>query len=286
MIPSGRFRPVRAVLRRSGLILGGAAVAVSLVAGCASTPPPLPDAPASALPSAWLDVLNAMPCPDPFRSRVRLRMEIPGRQAVQLDGDLKLAPSELLKLDGRVGVFRPVFNLIALSDSTELLIHDEQAYWITARDAPDWKRMNPSAWTRAVEWALCPQALLRELDPSGPGEIEDATWRIEGTLRGTPYAAEVVVGLGDRAVRQLRVREGGDAIVEAKLGGYRYYGEAWMPTVAVLTLPHPEGLLTLTASLSGPGPLEASAWEIEILRPPGWVRVESASVPLPESPSD
>lgn len=253
----------------------------AVLLGCASQPPPLPAVRPETMPGAWMDLLAAAPCPDALQARVHMRLDAPGQPGVNLDGTLKVAPSGVLKLDGRLGVFRPIFNLIATGDEAQLLLHEERAFWVTPRGEADWAGMNPSAWASAVGWALCPSRLLQSLEPGEPGRVEGSDWIVRGALRGESIAVEVRIDRRNRALREIRLVASDGVEVGAELEGYRYLGEAWIPTAFTLALPHPEGTLRLRATLSGLGAPDPEVLRsIGILRPPGWMELE-APIPLP-----
>ena len=296
--------------RRGRAALGIALLAVAsgtiLGAGCASRPAPLPAVRPETMPDAWIDLLIAAPCPATLEARVAMRVDAPDQPGVNLDGTLKFAGSGasgedgLLKLDARLGVFRPIFNLIAKGESAQLLIHEERATWVTPRDEPDWDGMNPSAWAAAVGWALCPAALLRELEPEGAGRVQGDTWSVQGRLPsgsnrpgtsgdGDGLRVEIRVDRTDRSVEAIRLEGAAGAAVTASLESYRYFGDAWIPTVVHLSLPQPEGRLELRAILKGVHTPDPEVLDrIEILEPPGWIQVtEPMALPIPtESGAD
>lgn len=264
-------------------ITAGLGVAAVLLAGCATSPPPLPQAAPGELPQAWLKPLAAEPCPGPLKTRVHLRIETPDQPGVNLDGTLKMRPPSSLRLSGRIGVFRPIFDLLANRDSCELLVHEPRRFWITPRGAPEWRSMNPSAWVEVLGWALCPGSLVRRLLPDGPGRVEDRIWRVAGAISETPYRVELRIDPRSRSVTEIRIAGGNGEAVLARLGGYRWFRGAWMPRVLDLFAPGDGGTLHLRADLVGLQAVDpAEVGEPSLVRPPGWAPAgEREPIPFP-----
>jgi hypothetical protein len=250
-----------------------------LLGGCAAQRVPLPFVTPDQLPDAWLDVLAAEPCPDPFRARVRMRLSAPNQPSVRLDGTLLADVPDHIRLSGKLGVFRPIFNLFAVPDSCEMLIHDDSTYWITARDQADWAAMNPSAWGTVLEWALCPQGLLRRFVPEEAGRVDGREWTVSGRLQDTPFRAELVFDRKDRRLLSIVLRdwdgaESGPVAVSARLRDHEAIGTRLLPTLLEFVLPHPDGTLNLTVEIAGLSSLGLDELVGKgLVRPPGWTAV-------------
>jgi len=263
-----------------------------LLGGCAAQRVPLPFVTPDQLPDAWLDALAGEPCPDPFRARVRMRLGVPDHPSVRLDGTLLADVPDHIRLSGKLGVFRPIFNLFAVPDSCEMLIHDDSTYWITARDQADWSIMNPSAWGHVLEWALCPQGLVHRIVPEGAGRVEGREWTVSGRLEGTPFHAELVFDRKDRRLLSIVLRDRTEeepqpVAVSARLRDHEEVGTQLVPTRLEFALPHPEGTLNLTVEIAGLSPLGLDDLVGKgLVRPPGWRAVGrggTAVFPIPET---
>jgi hypothetical protein len=269
MIPS-RIRHRRAP---APLLRLGALSAIALW-GCAPRPPALPGVRPADLPEAWLSELGAAPCPGGLEARLRMRVEVPGEPGVRIDGTLKARLPDSLRVTAKLGVFRPLFVLHARADSCGLLFHEEKAYWVTSRDEPDWRRMNPSAWARALGWALCPQSLARGLETDDPGRMEGRDWVVEGTMPGESGRMRMRVDPESRSVVGVELLDP-ELVARAELRGHRFLGEHWIATRVDLEVPRAEGRLRLQVELQGPGELGPGAvGDIPMLRPPGWAHVD------------
>jgi hypothetical protein len=248
--------------------------------GCAHRPPPLPGVTPGELPGAWLDELAAAPCIPGLQARLKMRVDAEGEPAVRVDGTLAAVLPDTLKVTARLGAFRPLFVLHARADSAGLLFHEERAYWISSRGNIDWDRMNPSAWARALQWSLCPQALARELVATGPGRMEDRIWQVEGTIPGHDGTVRLHVDPRSRAVVGIDLLEDKDLVARARLRNYRYLGEFWIPTLVDLEVPQPQGRLELRVEILAPGLRDGRDFgEVPMLRPPGWTQVHPDRAP-------
>ncbi len=256
-------------------------VALACLSGCATGPPPLPRVEASALPEAWLALLRSAPAPGPFDADVRLILRSRDGRGT-LDGTLKVALPDTLRLNTRVGAFSPAFVLIAGPDSCELLLNRQGAYWISPRGRIDWVRMNPSAWARALAWALQPSALLRSFVPDGPGSVAAGDWRIAGTLEGTPLRAEVTVDIRHGVVRRLQIDEDGSPVLIASMERYVRLDGDWLPSVVDFEAAAES--LQVRAELTRCDRIGRSSIRTEPLRPAGWKEVGEASLPVPSGP--
>jgi hypothetical protein len=235
------------------------AAALLLVLGCATTPPPLPSARPDALPAAWLDPLREAPCPASVDARVRLRVDPPDRGAVQLDGDLRAVLPDTLRLSGKVGVFRPVFQFVTVAGFSELLLHDARRFWIVPSDSPDWELMNPAALRRAILWSLCPQSIVHSFRPDGAGTMSGRVWTVAGELTGTPYRLELAIEPHSRSVREITLQTGEEVLLRARLSDYAFLGDAWVPRLAELLIRQPEGPTEITIELVGASELKIGA---------------------------
>ena len=254
-----------------------------LVTGCATSPPPLPSARPEALPDAWLGPLRAAPCVASVDARVRLRIDPPDQRAVQLDGDLRAVLPDTLRLSGKVGVFRPVFQFVTVAGFSELLLHDAQSFWIVPSDSPDWELMNPAALRRAILWSLCPQSILHSFRPDGRGSMSGRTWTVTGELSGTPYRLELAIEPRSRSVREISLGTATEELLRARLSDYAFLGEAWVPRRAELRIRQPEGPTEITIELVGASELESGALEGKgLVQPPGWRPAERLGITLPE----
>ena len=253
-----------------------------LLLGCATTPPPLPAAYPDELPEVWLDALESGPCVASIDARVRLRIHPPDRAAVNLDGNLRASLPDTLRLSGKVGVFRPVFQFVTVAGYSELLLHDARAFWIVPSDEPDWETMNPAAWRRAILWSLCPQSLLRTFRPDDRGSMSGRLWTVSGTLVGTPYAVTLDVEPKSRSVRSIRLENAGDELLTAELGDYRFLEDAWVPQRASLRIRQPDGMTEITIELVGASNLAPGALEGKgLIQPAGWEPVFELGLSLP-----
>ncbi|MEZ4651265.1 MAG: hypothetical protein R3E97_21235 [Candidatus Eisenbacteria bacterium] len=250
--------------------------------GCATTPPPLPAAYPDELPSAWLDALETGPCVSSIDARVRLRIDPPDGGAVNLDGDLRASLPDTLRLSGKVGVFRPVFQFVTVAGFSELLLHDARSYWIVPSDEPDWELMNPAAWRKAILWSLCPQSLLHTFRADDRGTMTGRVWTVSGTLVGTPYAVSLDIEPRSRSVRAIRLRSGAEELLTADLGQYRFVEGAWVPQRAALRIRQPDGMTEVVIELVGASGLGVGALEGKgLVQPPGWDPVFQLGLSLP-----
>lgn len=258
-------------------------LAVLLVlAGCASAPPPLPGARPEALPEAWLGPLREAPCPPALSAHVRLRIDPPDRGAVRLDGDLRASLPDTIRLSGRVGVFRPIFQFLSVAGFAELLLHESRSYWIVPSDEPDWEVTNPAALRQAILWSLCPTTLLRSFRAADRGRMVGRTWQVAGELVGTPHPVRLYVEPRSRSVREIHLGADEDLRLVARLDDYVFLGSAWLPQTIELEIPGPDGATAIVIGLSGLELLDPGATEREgLVQPPGWRHVEGLPLTLP-----
>jgi hypothetical protein len=265
--PSASSARQRAPLASGGWGRAGAAgLALFLAAGCAGRPRPILLPPPG---SAETVAEMRRGCPSAVSASVRIRLEPEGRSGVTINGTLRAILPDTLALSARLGVFRPFFALRADADSAELLLHDARQFWVTARADEDWRALNPSAWARALAWALCPADLLDRLDGLEPSGGDGRIRRVRGRLRGSPFLAELGIERRTARLVSLRLAEGTAVVLELKQQGFHRYGDVWIPGVVELRMPR-HGLSAaveiLKASTSRPDRPPA----VERLRPPAW----------------
>jgi hypothetical protein len=218
---------------------------------------------------------------------IRIRLEPQDGPGVTIDGTLRAIPPDTLALSARLGILRPLFALRADADSAELLLHDERRFWVTARGDEDWEALNPSAWARALAWALCPADLLDRLDGVEPAGGDDRVRRVRGRLRGSPYLAEL--GFERRTLRlvSLRILTGQTAVLELRQRDFRHVGDAWIPGLVEMGMPR-HGLSARIEIIGGSTDRPDRPPAVERLRPPGWAPVGPGEVffPVPSSAHD
>lgn len=251
----------------------GLCLVLGLLAGCATRPPALPAVVPSELPGAWLEPLSKLPCPDPFRARLRIRIEAEGAPGFTADGSLVADAPRSLRLQARIGAFRPLFALIARADSCELLLHDESRYWVVPASPADWDRMDPAAWTQALYWALCPAGLYSELETDGPGKVSRTGWELEGRLRGTPHRFRLRLDPDRSALKELRILgPAGEERLTAILGRPQKLKDAWLPRT--LDLSFPSGGLRLKVEVNGLRVVsQEEAGQGDLIYPAGWEEI-------------
>jgi hypothetical protein len=223
-------------------------------------------------------------CPEALSASIRIRLEPQDGPGVTIDGTLRAIPPDTLALSARLGIFRPSFALRADADSAELLLHDERRFWVTARGDEDWEALNPSAWARALAWALCPADLLDRLDDVEPAGGDDRIHRVRGHLRGSPYLAEL--GLDRRTPRlvSLRILAREIVVLELRQRGFRHLGDAWIPGLIEMRMPR-QGLSARVEIIGGSTDRPDRPPAVERLRPPGWAPVGPGEVFFPVPPS-
>ncbi len=254
-----------------------------LLTGCVTTPPPLPTVRADQLPASWVEIMQEEACAPPFSARVRLRVDPPDRSAVRLDGTLRATLPDTVRLSGKVGVFRPVFQLVSAEGQSELLIHDERSYWIVPSDRPDWNRMNPAAWRQAIEWSLCPARIFQNLDDADGARLDEGVWNVSGRLRGSPFDVDIAVDPKRRSVLALRLREGEVLHMEASLFDHEFVGGAWVAQRTEFRLQTPGGPLEMDVELVGPSEIDRGEFEGKgLVRPPNWREVMDLRLSVPE----
>lgn len=282
LVPASLPVPLPTSVRTASLCLG-----LLFLVGCATTPPPLPGTRPEALPGAWLEPLRDAACPVSIDARVRLRIDPPDGAAVQLDGDLRAVLPDTLRLSGKVGVFRPVFQFVTVAGFSELLVHDARSFWIVPSDSPDWELMDPAALRRAILWSLCPQSILSSFRADGRGTMSGRLWTVTGDLVETPYAVELAIEPKTRSIREITLRTTSDPaspeLLHARLSEYAFLGDAWVPRRAELRIGQPEGptevgIELLGASELAPGGLAGKG----LVQPPGWTPAERLGITLPE----
>jgi hypothetical protein len=233
-------------------------------------PVPLPAVTPSELPGGWIAPLTAAPCPAPLRARLRIRVEAEGAPGLTVDGSLSAHVPGTMRLQARLGPFRPIFALSAGPDSCELLLHQTGRYWVVPRRSPDWARMDPAAWTQALEWGLCAAELFRNLEPDGAGLIDHGIWELTGKLKGTSQGFRLRLDPRRSALRELQILDSlGTTILDAGLSRWVRFGDVWLPQI--LDLRFPAGGLRLRAELLGL--TSVSAADIgapRMTRPAGW----------------
>jgi hypothetical protein len=212
---------------------------------------------------------------------IRIRLEPRDGPGVTIDGTLRAIPPDTLALSARLGIFRPSFALRADADSAELLLHDERRFWVTARGDEDWEALNPSAWARALAWALCPADLLDRLDGVQPAGGDDRIRRVRGRLRGSPYLAEL--GLERRTLRlvSLRILTGETLVLELRQRNFRHVGDAWIPGLVEMGMPR-YGLSARVEIIGGSTDRPDRPPAVDRLRPPGWAPVSPGEVLFPK----
>jgi hypothetical protein len=218
---------------------------------------------------------------------LRIRLEPQDGPGVTIDGTLRAILPDTLALSARLGIFRPSFALRADADSAELLLHDERRFWVTARGDEDWEALNPSAWARALAWALCPADLLDRLDGLEPVGGDDRIRRVRGRLRGSPYLAELGIERRTPRMVSLRILTGEIVVMELRQRDFRHVGDAWIPGLVEMRMPRQHlsaRIEIIGGSTDRPGRLPS----VERLRPPGWAPVGPGEVlsPVPSSAHD
>jgi hypothetical protein len=226
-------------------------------------------------------------CPEALSASIRIRLEPEDGAGVTIDGTLRAILPDTLALSARLGIFRPSFALRADADSAELLLHDERRFWVTARGDEDWEALNPSAWARALTWALCPADLLDRLDGVEPAGGDDRIRRLRGSLRGSPYLAEL--GLERRTPRlvSLRILSGEIVVLELRQRDFRHIGDAWVPGLVEMRMPR-QRLSARVEIIGGSTGRPDHPPPVERLRPFGWAPVGPGEVffPVPTSAHD
>jgi hypothetical protein len=219
------------------------------------------------------------PCPPPLWARLRIRAELPGEPAVTLEGMLQAIPPDTLRLTARFGAFRPAFVLLADADSSELLLHSTREVWVTPREAPDWTNLNPSAWTTALAWALCPADLFRRLRANDPGRVEGRLWTLTGEIEGSPWSAVIAVNTRSRSLVDLALAGEDGVAVRVRAVGHGEVGGAWLPERMEIARPA-DGLLLRIERLAGGHLAPGDRPSFLLLRPPGWIRNRSGRLDL------
>ena len=219
-------------------------------------------------------------CPVAVSASIRIRLELPGGPGVTIDGTLRAIPPDTLALSARLGIFRPAFALRADADSAELLLHDDRRFWVTARSDEDWEAFNPSAWARALAWALCPGDLLDRLDGVESAGGDDRTYRVRGRLRSSPFLVEL--GLDRRSPRlvSLRILAGETVVLVLRQRDFRHVGDAWIPGLVEMRMPR-QGLSARVEIIGGSTDRFDRPPAVERLRPPGWAPVGPGEVLYP-----
>ena len=267
-----------------GRVALAAGLALLTVLACTGRRPPetLPP-PAGLRPGGEL----RQTCPEALSASIRIRLEPEDGAGVTIDGTLRAILPDTLALSARLGIFRPSFALRADADSAELLLHDERRFWVTARGDEDWEALNPSAWARALAWALCPADLLDRLDGVEPAGGDDRIRRLRGSLRGSPYLAEL--GLERRTPRlvSLRILTGEIVVLELRQRDFRHVGDAWIPGLVEMRMPR-QRLSARVEIIGGSTGRPDRPPSVERLRPSGWVPVGPGEVflPMPSSAHD
>ncbi len=264
-----------------GLAAGLAAVTLALAAGCAAHQRPLPPVAPGEMPGAWLTPLGEASCPPRFEAKVRLDLKTGDGKGGAMDGTLRASLPDTLRLNARIGAFRPAFALFADADSCELLLHGDAAYWITPRGRVDWAGMNPSAWARGLDWAICPSTLIRQLEPDGPGTTVQGIWRIAGTIRGTPWQVELGIDPRRRRVRQLVIASEGTVLLTARMRRYQRFHGVDVPVDFDLEAPQ-EGLVVRAELYDWRAIGASDLHSTGMLRPAGWRPVPDLQLPAGE----
>jgi hypothetical protein len=259
--------------------LVAAGLALLSVLACTGRPPPnLLPSPGESGPEAEL----RRTCPVAFSARVRIRLEREDGPGVTIDGTLRAIPPDTLALSARLGIFRPSFALRADADSAELLLHDARRFWVSARGDEDWVAFNPSAWARALAWALCPADLCEHLDGIEPAGGDDRVRRVRGRLRGSPLLAELDLDRRRPRLVHLRILTADAVVLELRQQEFHHFGDAWIPGVIELRMPR-QGLSARVEIIGGSTSAFDRPPEVERLRPPGWAPVSPGEplFPLP-----
>jgi hypothetical protein len=246
-----------------------ACILLLIGSGCANHPPPLPPLLPGESPARWIQAMGDDPCPAPLRAELRLGLQGEAIRRVHLDATLVASLPDTLRLTGRIGAFRPLFALLALEDSCEVLLHQQGKYWITDRGDLDWNEMNPSALAQAFTWILCPSRLIRRLQIDDPGKDEEGLWSFSGLLPESPYRVLLRVDRSHRALRQLILTTKEGVRLIANLDGYRWWGAGWLATTAELRLPGPGLILTAEIQSCRKG-ARKDLGGVVLVRPPGW----------------
>jgi hypothetical protein len=220
-------------------------------------------------------------CPAAFSASIRIRIEPKDGPGATIDGTLRAILPDTLALTARLGVFRPAFALRADADSAELLLHDERRYWVTARRDEDWETFNPSAWARALAWALCPADLLDRLDGIEPLGGDDRVRRVRGHFRGSPYVAELGVERRPPRLASLRILAGETVVLELLQRDFRHMGDAWVPGLVEMRMPR-QGLSARVEIIGGSTGRPDRPPAVERLRPPGWEPAGPGATFLPQ----
>jgi hypothetical protein len=275
----GAVLPIAAdSLRRWGLVAAG--VALLSLLGCAGRRPAVSLPPTAGVgPEAELRRV----CPAAFAASVRIRLEPEDGPGATIDGMLRAILPDTLALSARLGIFRPAFALRADADSAELLLHDARRFWVTARPDEDWEALNPSAWARALAWALCPADLFARLDGVEPAGGDDRVRRVRGRLRGSPYLAELDLDRHAPRLVRLRILTGQSLVMELRQLQFRHLGDAWIPGVIEMRMPQ-HRLSARIEIIGGSTSLPDRPPEVDRLRPPGWAPAGPGETvfPLPE----
>jgi hypothetical protein len=213
--------------------------------GCAARGPRFPVLePGPAGVEALLDTLRAAGCPPDLKSDLDLFLESRGERPARMEGALRVAWPDRVRLQARAGVFFPVASIVVRADSTFLHLPRAKAYWCgeTASSAGN----APGSLAAGILWLLCPGPRLAALqDPIL--DRSSAAWRLRGRLGGEPPLWLTAVFDKDR----LEVRE---MLVQDE------QGRAWMRAVG-------KGRQTISGS-----PLPRSV-RIEIADPPAVLEV-------------
>jgi hypothetical protein len=236
-----------------------------------------------------------------------------------MSGQLRADLPAQLRLGAHYGAIGPVFALLANADSCELLFHRERLYWTSARDAPDWRRLNPSAWVRAVEWALSPASLIHSIrfdsDGAMPSAGADTTAKTDGPAGagrgeaaddGTPNGVDpgqpaedrlwsrsgkvAAAGLGillrgepgSRLLKDVSLWDGPEPLLTIRFESY--FQREGGPLPRKLAIFSPRDHLRVDLEIQGWEAASAMDEPPTPLRPPGWLPVGPADAPsyLPE----
>ncbi len=276
--PVDRVRSAdRPAARRRRGMRAAAGLALLLGLACAHRPRPEPLPPSVA---GRPEVDLRRNCPAQFAARTRIHFAPEDGPGVTLDGNLQLILPDTVALSARLGVFRPVFALRADADSAELLLHDTRRYWVSARGDEDWGAINPSAWARALAWALCPADLYDRLDAIAPAGGDEQVRIVQGRLRASPYRVQLALERQRSRLVRLRFLVGDTLVLELRPQGFRRHGSAWIPEVVDLRAPRP-GLSARIEIIGGTTSRPDRPPAVERLRPPGWAPVGLGDSLLP-----
>ncbi len=198
-----------------------------------------------------------------------------------MSGQLRFDFLRQIRLGAHYGAIGPVFALLADRDSCELLFHREKRYWLSARDEPDWGRLNPAAWTRAVEWALAPASLVQEIEfeSAGPatGHEGSGAWARSGRLRASGLGIRLRGDAGSGALQDVSLWDGVDPILSIRFESYDRRDEALLPRK--LSIYSPRDRLRVDLEILGWAPEEPGGEAASMLRPEGWLPVREGDVP-------